>query len=596
MVEKCFIMRVPKLRFLKHIPSMKISTTTPRVYSVFSLRHSMRLASIGALLALSTPLVLADNGSWNVDANGLWSTGSNWLDGTIADGAGSIATFSNNITASRTVSLDSARTIGSLVFGDSDSSSSAGWTLNNNGSGSNVLTLLGGTPSITVEGLAAGQSATISAVLAGSSGLVKRGSGTLSLSAANTFTGGITIDQGVLRVTGAGSSANLPLQALTLRGGSFIFDNAGGSSSKALSLASVSSSRGSNRVVVQRASGNTNVTLALSSIGTRSVGAVTTYELRNNDGSLLTNPSNMSITTASGAVANTSEQGTFITHAGGTDYAIWNGNGAGALRAPIYGTTTNFSVAGASLAGTVATNNLVSSSIAGQSSASVRTVKFDGASAVNLGLADNATLTLGIGGLLRSGGGATTISGNGAKLTTVTNGEYVFNTASSTDSLALNVAVTANGSNALTKAGDGTLTLGGNNTYTGNTYVTAGMLVLAENAQMTFLIGSSGVNTSISGTGGLTLNGSFSFDLTGAGTTVGDSWMIVDSASLTDVYGSTFSIVGFTENAGIWTNGNYQFSEASGLLSVVPEPTTSAILLFGVLVILGLHRPRRCAM
>jgi autotransporter-associated beta strand protein len=64
-------------------------------------------------------LALAQNGTWNVDADGLWSDSGNWLNGIIADGAGNTADFSAvPITAERNVILDTSRTLGSLNIGE----------------------------------------------------------------------------------------------------------------------------------------------------------------------------------------------------------------------------------------------------------------------------------------------------------------------------------------------------------------------------------------------------------------------------------------------------------------------------------------------
>ena len=65
-------------------------------------------------------------------------------------------------------------------------------------------------------------------------------------------------------------------------------------------------------------------------------------------------------------------------------------------------------------------------------------------------------------------------------------------------------------------------------TYTGDTVVEAGTLVLADNAGLKFVIGANGVNTKIRGTGTVTLDGDFTIDLTGADKTVGNSWTLVD--------------------------------------------------------------------
>jgi autotransporter-associated beta strand protein len=85
------------------------------------------------------------------------------------------------------VSLNSARTITSLVFGDSNTSTAGSWILDNNGNAANTLT---GLTAITVNALGAGKTATISAVIAGSTSRIDlngSGGGTLVLAGANTF-------------------------------------------------------------------------------------------------------------------------------------------------------------------------------------------------------------------------------------------------------------------------------------------------------------------------------------------------------------------------------------------------------------------------
>lgn len=166
-----------------------------------------------------------------------------------------------------------------------------------------------------------------------------------------------------------------------------------------------------------------------------------------------------------------------------------------------------------------------------------------------------------------------------------------------------NITVTnvISGVGGLTKNGTNTVTLSGTNTYTGDTTVSAGTLILADNSQSAFVIGASGVNNQFKGTGFLTLDGDFSFNLSGAGTTLGDSWNIVTVGTLTETFGATFSVLGFADIGGnIWeiTNINggrtYQFSETTGILSVtaVPEPATWALLATGLMVTTILRRRR----
>ena len=58
------------------------------------------------------------DGALGVNASGNWSASSNWTSSVIADGATFTATFQRDITAARTVTVDTMRTIGNLVFQD----------------------------------------------------------------------------------------------------------------------------------------------------------------------------------------------------------------------------------------------------------------------------------------------------------------------------------------------------------------------------------------------------------------------------------------------------------------------------------------------
>ncbi len=116
------------------------------------------------------------DGTWTNDASGTWGTAGNWAGGTIANGAGSLANFSTiDITAARTVTLDTSRTIGGLIFGDANwSNSGFNWALQS--SGGTILTLdntggPGGNPPTITAGFANGTLTSIRAVLAGSNGL-----------------------------------------------------------------------------------------------------------------------------------------------------------------------------------------------------------------------------------------------------------------------------------------------------------------------------------------------------------------------------------------------------------------------------------------
>ena len=141
-------------------------------------------------------------GSWNVDADGTWSVTTNWLNNTVAGGITGTATFANNITATRTVTLDTARSLGSFIFGDSDTSSAASWIV----SGTAPMTMNNGANSatITVNALGTGATVTISSTLAASGttpSIVKDGVGTLVLAGTNSFTTPLSITGGTLQIS-----------------------------------------------------------------------------------------------------------------------------------------------------------------------------------------------------------------------------------------------------------------------------------------------------------------------------------------------------------------------------------------------------------
>jgi autotransporter-associated beta strand protein len=219
---------------------------------------------------------LADSDSWNVDADGLFLTNANWAAGVapgqtaLKDDSTDVATFTNAITAARTVTLDGAnRNLAGFTFG---SSGSYGFTLATSGvhayyltAGSVIQTLSGTgghvdtiaaslnllgdatfrndataatalkissgvfgrassneTANLTLAGGSiSGQNALQSIVSDGSVGgnlaVVKNGPGTWTLNANNTFTGGLTVNSGTMRYYGTGTS--LGQGTITMNGG-----------------------------------------------------------------------------------------------------------------------------------------------------------------------------------------------------------------------------------------------------------------------------------------------------------------------------------------------------------------------------------------
>jgi autotransporter-associated beta strand protein len=160
------------------------------------------------------------SGTWATTAGGQWDTAGNWSGDIVATGSDSTANFNTlNIPADTTVNLDSAQMIGSLVFGDTDTSSAAGWTLANNAEPANTLTLSGTTPTVTVNALGGTKTVTISAAVAGSAGLTKSGPGTLTLSGSNSYSGATTVTAGTLQIGNGGTSGTPGSGPVTIASG-----------------------------------------------------------------------------------------------------------------------------------------------------------------------------------------------------------------------------------------------------------------------------------------------------------------------------------------------------------------------------------------
>src|SRR5687768_3322620 len=107
---------------------------------------SFTVTAAALLLAQSAQAV---SGIWSSNVDGAWNTATTapWVGGVVASGSGFTANFASvDITADRIVTLGEPITIGTLIFGDTNSTSGLGWTVTDGGVAANKLTLAGTTP------------------------------------------------------------------------------------------------------------------------------------------------------------------------------------------------------------------------------------------------------------------------------------------------------------------------------------------------------------------------------------------------------------------------------------------------------------------
>jgi autotransporter-associated beta strand protein len=548
---------------------------------------ALRSFLLGSTLLAATSTLHAADGTWNIDTtNGLWGTAGNWASG-IADGSGFTANFTNNITGDRTVRLDGDRTLTHVVFGDSDTSSAGSWLLDNNGNAANNLILAGTTPGITVNALGTGKTATISAIIQGTAGLVKSGDGTLVLSGANSYTGNITVNGGTLQGGNVNAFGATAVRTFNVNSGATIVFAGSGINGNALSA--------NNNFVI------TGGTLTNSG-GTGTSGATNALNNVTLDGGTLTSTSYFT--------GNADNWGAWsiqgnVTSNGTSSIADVSG-GHTRLKGNNATTNNDFDVQSGTLTvstslwnGYAATTSLTKLGAGTMTLSGVN--QYTGATIVKAG-----KLTVNSSGNINASSGVTI----GTASTSATS-EFNFNS-----STALTKAVSfAAGSTGGTLSGSGTINQAvnvttGNTLAIGNSVGTmnfASTLGLAGTTMMeidgTAGAGLVGGHDFANVTGAITYGGTLTLDLGATFGTGSYSWDLFNFAgadlgtfstiSLADQYSGNLMDADLN---GIWdlTSGSntWQFTESTGVLglTVIPEPGAA---LLGSLGLLALLRRRR---
>jgi len=420
----------------------------------------------------------------------------------------------------------------------------------------------------------------------GASGIIKTGVNTVTLNGANTYTGDTVVTLGILDLYNSNALG-------TTAGRTIVSGAAAASSGNPAILGGQLRFRGSGLAIAE---------------------SLTLIGLGNNDTGILSNYGNNNI--LSGAVTLSGPgsvrivgvgSGTGLTFTGGIT-ADAESNGVLLLEAPS-GAVFAFTTTSVNLKSTGTFHSLgagtVELGVAGNTWALTRvdqgmlkmTIANALPSTANLRVGSNSTATLDLNGFNQTTGSL--LIGTTGTTRTITNGSATAATLTVDQTATGTYDGNLSGNLEFVKNGASNLTLTGAGTHTGNTVVNAGTLILSGTSDLTFTIGANDVNNQITGVGTVTLNGAFTFDLTGAGTTLGDSWNIVNVGTLAETFGATFTVVGFTDNLdNTWSKLNggitYTFAESSGLLSVaaIPEPSTIGFFALSLVLVPVFFRRR----
>ena len=477
-------------------------------------------------LTFGSQINTTDAGGINKSGTGtLLLAGSNTYTGAtnITTGTLALGHATDTLSSSSAVTVDGATAVLSIA-GNSDTVGAV--SLKNGGS----ITGSGGTLTGASYAL---ESGSVSAILGGAGiALTKSTAGTVTLSGTNTYTGTTTIQNGTLALDGAAN--RLATTAAVVLGdtgttGKLVL---GGTTTAGQTLTSLTTT-GLGGSVVGGNAANSMLTLNIASSNTF-------------DGTLGgagTNENNLTLAKTSAGSLTLTGNNTF----------------SGGISIPANGGTV---IAGHN-------NALGTASVSLNSNTALQ---------IQNGITINNSLRAEEQGnfkglTLLSGATSATYSGNISILET-TSTNFDINAANG-GTFTISGIISGNG---FEKVGVGTVILTAANTYTGNTTVSAGTLALADNAQLSFVLGAtSGTNNSLSGAGAVTLEGDFVIVTTAADALASGTWTIENVSTLTGAYGSNFTVSGFTvAGSDKWTKVNgsktYTFDETTGILTLAETP------------------------
>ena len=601
-------------------------------------------------------------GAGGIAPSGTWdSTTTNWspsADGDVATGAwtagnGAVFSAGTDATDPYAITVSGAQSASALWFQDG------------------TTTIGGDSVTLTNEAVVRTDSnAVINSVISGTDGLLKVGTGTLTLGAQNTFSGGLLIEDGEVTLTTGGSTGAIRGDVTVNPGGTLhaaVNNGLGwGSGTKVNTLnlnggtfhTSINSDNGWGITVNMTGGSVTNANSGYMSLGGGSSLNSLASDITSTFGANIRiregNTNNaLNIDVADGGAATDMLISGIISQQGGARSLIKNGDGLLALSSQnTYSGGTIVNAGTLALTGGGGGNGTIRGSVTINTGASLSLNTGDATgyntgtdqlneinlNGGNLHVAVTNNQTLGNGVISMTGGTITGVAGSNldffqgssalnslASATTSTvsgpslsirqAGGLTITTADGAADIDLDITSVIAQKNAgepLTKAGPGTLRLGGNNTYTGPTNINAGELSVTGALGVTAVTVGTGATLSGNGTiggsvnfdtaskldvsaGVLTVTGNVTFDGFGFDDVIGFDPYTSPNGTYVLIEGTNFdftNVANFGEaNAlDLGSGRSAWFTEGSFAAVVVPEPGSAALLLFSSLTLLRRRR------